>query len=150
MGGFTLPEMMIALTLAGIIAGSSFTGIRRYMNYQKAHRAERQLEWELTTARSYAIRTGRPVTIAVNEGTMTMTVRDSAGTVLRQTSFGSGSASGAKKVELTAPGDTVIFSQRGLCLNCRGTAPEFRIDAGGMTASFQLGFSGRAERMVTK
>lgn len=64
-GGFTLIEMLVTLAVAGLIAGVAFPRVQNAMSAMEFRRGAGQVTEGLRAARAEAIRTGVPVTLAV-------------------------------------------------------------------------------------
>lgn len=63
--GFTLIEMLVTLAVAGLIAGIAFPRVQNTMSAMEFRRGAAQVTEGLRAARAEAIRTGAPVTLAV-------------------------------------------------------------------------------------
>ena len=64
-GGFTLIEMLVTLAVAGLIAGVAFPRVQNGMTAMEFRMGASQVTEGLRAARAEAIRTGVPVTLAV-------------------------------------------------------------------------------------
>jgi len=64
-GGFTLIEMLVTLAVAGLIAGVAFPRVQSSMTAMEFRMGAGQVTEGLRAARAEAIRTGTPVTLAV-------------------------------------------------------------------------------------
>lgn len=63
--GFTLIEMLVTLAVAGLIAGIAFPRVQNTMSAMEFRRGAAQVTEALRAARAEAIRTGAPVTLAL-------------------------------------------------------------------------------------
>lgn len=63
--GFTLIEMLVTLAVAGLIAGVAFPRVQNGMTAMEFRMGASQVTEGLRAARAEAIRTGAPVTLAV-------------------------------------------------------------------------------------
>lgn len=63
--GFTLIEMLVTLAVAGLIAGIAFPRVQNTMSAMEFRRGAAQVTEGLRAARAEAIRTGAPVTLAL-------------------------------------------------------------------------------------
>lgn len=63
--GFTLIEMLVTLAVAGLIAGVAFPRVQNSMTAMEFRMGAGQVTEGLRAARAEAIRTGAPVTLAV-------------------------------------------------------------------------------------
>lgn len=65
MAGFTLIEMLVTLAVAGLVAGIAFPRVQNNMTAMEFRLGAGQVAEALRTARADAIRTGEPVSFAV-------------------------------------------------------------------------------------
>lgn len=65
MTGFTLIEMLVTLAVAGLIAGIAFPRVQNSMTAMEFRLGAGQVAEALRTARAEAIRTGEPVSFAI-------------------------------------------------------------------------------------
>lgn len=63
--GFTLIEMLVTLAVAGLIAGVAFPRVQNTMSAMEFRRGAAQVTEALRAARAEAIRTGAPVSLAL-------------------------------------------------------------------------------------
>lgn len=63
--GFTLIEMLVTLAVAGLIAGVAFPRVQNTISAMEFRKGASQITEGLRAARAEAIRTGAPVTLAV-------------------------------------------------------------------------------------
>ena len=133
---------LVALGLAGVTVAYAASA------YSRAHGAERAalaLQWEITVARSYAVRSGRPMALVVNERARTIILRDGAST-WRTVSFAEHWRTRLDQLEIDIEGDSLIFTARGLCANCGRLKPTtFRIQSAGRSAVVGVRRAGSAE-----
>jgi hypothetical protein len=133
---------LVALGLAGVVVAYSASA------YSRAHRAERAavaLQWEITVARSYAVRSGRPMSLVVNEGARTVILRDGSST-WRTVSFADHWRTRLDRLDIDVDGDSLIFTARGLCTNCGRLQPTvLRIESAGRSAVVGVRRAGSAE-----
>ena len=139
----TLLELLCAVVVFGVLAGGGAAVYEGYMRAQRANQVAELLRWEITVARSYAVRSGRPMTLIINEGARSVTLRD--GLVIRRfVSLGDAARLRVERLDLRIPGDSLVFSARGLCVNCRSEGlTELSIEAEGRTATVQVELLGR-------
>lgn len=114
---------MITVVVAGILLTTTFNGMRTLNRQQRGERLGRALLWEVTVARSFALRSGIAMALVADETAMTLTLRDQFGTVYRTLQFGAGTEFGASTLDIGTPGDSLAFSSRGNCLNCAAAGP---------------------------
>ncbi len=145
--GVTLVEMLVVIVMVGAILAAGMGPIRNFVRQQQAERATNAILWEITVARSYAIRSGRPVALVIDEANKKMIVRDSVKT-WRTLDLGQGSDLPVDSLSVDIDGDSLVFSFRGFCLNCVGmAAATLRTSSHGRSGEIQVGFLGRAERI---
>jgi prepilin-type N-terminal cleavage/methylation domain-containing protein len=145
--GFTLIEVFLTLAVLGIIMGTGMSSLHRYIRQQQADRAADAILWEITVARSYAIREGNVVRLVVDETNKQLIVRDDSLT-WRTLRLGPGTELPVDSLTIDIPGDSLIFSFRGFCLNCSNvSAATFAVTVGNRQRKVQVGFLGRAERI---
>jgi prepilin-type N-terminal cleavage/methylation domain-containing protein len=145
--GFTLVETMITLIVLGIILGAGMSSLHKYMRSQQVDRAADAILWEITVARSYAIREGDVVRLVIDEANKSLIVRDNAQT-WRTLRLGPGTELPVDSLTIDIPGDSLIFSFRGFCLNCSNvSAATLAVTVGNRQRKVQVGFLGRAERI---
>ena len=139
----TLLELLCAVVVFGVLVGGGSVIHESYMRAQRANHVADLLRWEVTVARSYAIRTGRPMTMVINETTRTVTLHD--GAVIRRTvSLGDDARLRVERLDLRIPGDSLVFSARGLCVNCPSVGTtELSIEAEGRRATVHVELLGR-------
>lgn len=139
----TVLELLCAVVVTGLILGGGHALWDRYMRAQRANQVAALLRWEITVARSFAMRTGRPMTLRVDERTRTVSLRDGS-TVRRTVSLGDAARLRVDRLDIAIPGDSLIFSPRGLCINCDPAATtDLSIEAEGRSATVQVEMLGR-------
>ena len=139
----TLLELLCAVVVTGLLLGGGHATWNRYMRAQRANQVAELIRWEVTVARSFAIRTGRPMTLRIDERTRTLSLRDGV-TVRRTVSLGDAARLRVDRLDLAAPGDSLVFSPRGVCINCEpGRTTDLAIEAEGRSATVQVEVMGR-------
>jgi len=116
--GFTLIELLITMTFIAILMTIGFGAFRNYAQQQLGRRATQAVAWEVTLARSYAIRSGGAIAIVADETARTLVVRDADAKIWHQLDLGPSSDLPVSKLDVLLTGDSLVFSRRGLCLNC--------------------------------
>jgi type II secretory pathway pseudopilin PulG len=145
--GFTLVEVFFTLIVLSLIMGAGMSSLHRYIRQQQVDRAADAVAWEITVARSYAIREGQSVRLVIDEANRSMTVRDDA-TTWRTLRMGPGTELPVDSLTVDIPGDSLIFSFRGFCLNCSNVSnATLAVTVGSRQRKVQVGFLGRAERI---
>jgi hypothetical protein len=138
----SLLELLCAIVVFGVMVGGGTALHDSYMRSQRATRVAELIRWEVTVARGYAIRSGRPMTVVINEGTRSVSLHD--GSVIRRTvSLGDGAPLRVDRLSLALPGDSLVFSARGLCVNCPPSgATHLSIEAEGRSATVHVSLVG--------
>lgn len=139
----TLIELLCAVVIFGLLVGGGAAIRDRYMRVQRATQVAELLRWEITVARSYAMRSGRPMTLMIDEAARLVSLHD--GDVIRRSvSLGDAAPLRVERLDLAIPGDSLVFSARGLCVNCRASGvTELSIEAEGRTATVHVEQLGR-------
>ena len=135
--GVSLVELLCAVVVVGVLATASFTGVTSYNRVRRASQVATLLEWEVTVARSYAIRSGRPMSLFVDEAGRSVVLRD-GGYTWRTLSLGDGAPLRVDSIVLDVPGDSLVFSPRGLCVNCTDEPSGLRVAASGRVATVRI------------
>jgi prepilin-type N-terminal cleavage/methylation domain-containing protein len=110
-GGFSLTEILVALTLVGIAAALSVPRVGRVINQTKVQRAAQALQIEVQQAFAIAGRNRAPVNIRWDAATTQLRVTNLAGTTIyRRLGVGSGGGYGLTASEVTvAPTSLTVF-----------------------------------------
>lgn len=116
--GMSLLELLMAIVVAGIMVSIGYGGLHDYIFSQRGRRAAHMLAFQVTIARSLAIRSGQTISLVANETARSTVVRDSAGTVYRSLDLGSSGGLTVERLDIELAGDSLVFSRRGMCLNC--------------------------------
>jgi type II secretory pathway pseudopilin PulG len=128
--GISLLELTIAIVLAGILLTLTASGMVNLNRQQRGERLGRAVLWEVSVARSFALRSGVAMALVADEAANTVTLRDEFGTVYRVSQFGPTSDYGATTLDVGTPGDSLAFSSRGYCLNCDSTTTVTAVTVG--------------------
>jgi len=143
--GVSLLELLCAVVVVGVLATATYTGVTSYDRSRRAARVASLLQWEVTVARGYAIRSGRPMSLVVDEQARWVALRD-GGVTWRKLSLGDGAPMQVDRLTLDLPGDSLVFSPRGLCINCSANRlTDLSVGAGGRVATIQIGRLGHPE-----
>jgi len=137
--------LLCAVVVIGVLATASYTGVTSYNRSRRAGLVADMLEWEITVARAYAVRSGRPMSLFVDERVRSVELRDGS-SIRRRLSLGDGAPMRIDGLTLDLAGDSLVFSPRGLCVNCSPShLTELTVTAGGRVAIVQIGMLGRPE-----
>jgi prepilin-type N-terminal cleavage/methylation domain-containing protein len=143
--GVSLLELLCAVVVVGVLATATYTGVRSYDRSRRAARVANMLQWEITVARGYAIRSGRQMSLIVDEQARSVALRDGEVT-WRRLSLGDGTPMRVDRITLDLPGDSLVFSPRGLCINCSASRlTDLSVGSGGRVATIQIGRLGQPE-----
>lgn len=140
-GGFTVVELAVSLATSGVLLAMAYGGFRQYAEAATTRKASVQLAADVGLTRSFAIQRRENVSLVADEANRTYVIRDTAGTVLMQRSFGAGSDMPLTSVAVSTVGDSLTFNSRGLLvpssaqvvLGRRGRSHTVRINALGRT-----------------
>ena len=144
----TLLELLCAVVVFGVLVGGGRAVYDRHMRVQRANQVAELLRWEITVARSYAIRSGRPMTMVIDEATRSVSLHDGA-VVRRMVSLGDDTRLRVERLAIEIPGDSLVFSARGLCVNCSLAGPtSLSIEAEGRLATVHVELFGRPQVSV--
>jgi len=110
--GFTLIEVLIVVTIVGILLGTALPGLGRTVTQDRVRRAGSVVHGMLEEATRLAQRRGAPVTITISSGALRVTERGS-GTVLKRRSFGAGQDISASLAINPSGGITIFPNGRG-------------------------------------
>ena len=114
-GGFSLVEILVALTLVGIALALSLPRVRRLTNQTNVQRAAQALQVEVQQAFALAGRNRAPVTIRWDAGTMQLRITDLAGTTIyRRLGVGVGGGYGLTSSEVAMTPSTLTVFPNGL------------------------------------
>lgn len=143
--GVSLLELLCAVVVVGVLATASYTGLTSYDRSRRAARVATLLEWEIKVARGYAVRSGRPMSLFIDEGMRSVALRDGPST-WRKLSLGEGAPQEVDGITLDLAGDSLVFSPRGLCVNCSASQfTNLSVTSGGRVAIVRIGMLGRPE-----
>lgn len=113
--GFSLVELLVAVTIIGLAAGLSIPKIAKMQNQTKVHRATRAVSQDVQQAFAIAGRNRAPVKLVWSSSTMQLQVTNMAGnTVYRRLGMGTGGGYGFSSSEVTVTPSTVIVFPNGL------------------------------------
>jgi len=110
-GGFSLVEILVALTLVGIAAAMAIPRASKVINQTKVQRAAQALQVEVQQAFAIAGRNRAPVSIRWNAATTQLRVTDLTGNIVyRRLGIGTGGGYGLTSSEVTvAPTSLTVF-----------------------------------------
>lgn len=106
--GFTLIEVLIVVTLVGILLGVAIPSVGRQVTNDRVQRSAMLVQGLLEEASLQAARRRAPVRVGISGSFIQVTDRAS-GTVLKQRSFGAASPDLKATVQMTPSGGVTIF-----------------------------------------
>ncbi|MEN8143859.1 MAG: GspH/FimT family pseudopilin [Gemmatimonadota bacterium] len=115
--GFTMVEMLIVVTIIGILSMVTAEGFRGFRETSSLEQAAQLIIADVNMTRSHAIRNRSTVWLVANESAKTYEIRDAGGTVLQARAFDSESDVGLSGLRVIAAGDSLGFNSRGILTN---------------------------------
>ena len=109
---FTLIEVLIVVTVVGILLGTALPGLGRSVTQDRVRRAGTIVQGMVDEAGRLAQRRGAPVTITVSGSWLRVTDRNSSA-VIKQRSFGAGQDINASLAISPSGGITIFPNGRG-------------------------------------
>lgn len=139
--GFTIVELAVSMATTGVLLAMGYGAFRQYAEAATARKASLQFAADVSLTRSFAIQRRESVSLVADEANRNYVIRDTAGTVLMQRDFGTGSDLPLTNVVVSTAGDSLAFNSRGLLipgtaevvLGRRGRSHIVRINALGRT-----------------
>lgn len=115
--GLTLPEMLIVVSVTGIISAFALGGYQQYQESISARRAAEAVVADVQVARSLAIQMRAPVSLVATESQQRYVVRDTAGNEYHWRAFDAGSDIRLSGLDVATTGDSLTFDSRGILLS---------------------------------
>jgi prepilin-type N-terminal cleavage/methylation domain-containing protein len=113
--GFSLVELLVAVTLIGIAAGLSLPKINKIQNQTKIQRATRAVSQDIQQAFAIAGRNRAPVKLTWSSSTMQLRITNMAGsTIYRRLGLGDGGGYGFSSSEVSVIPATLVVFPNGL------------------------------------
>ncbi len=140
--GFTLPELLIALTIITSVTAFGVQGMVQYREATSLARAIRTIRADAILARSLAIRSRSPVSLVARESLRTYVIRDTFGTVFQERVFDETSDLALTSLDVATTGDSLTFDARGILLT--GGTPQVNVTRRGRTRSVVFNVLGRS------
>jgi type II secretory pathway pseudopilin PulG len=108
--GYTAIEVVLVLTIVGIVAATSFPKLRLTVNQTKARRGATVIGAMIEYAFAASQRTDQPVTITYNSSNGVMSVADrTSGTVMRRLALKGGSEWAYQTVTVSPSAGVTVF-----------------------------------------
>lgn len=117
-GGFTLVELLIAITVISLVVAIGTSGLREYYERTVVRQAAEVFAADIAVTRSAAIKLRQNVSLVVREDSLAYRIRSDSGTVLRPTRrFNSDSELPLTALDLKLTGDSLTFNSRGVMIS---------------------------------
>lgn len=137
--GFTFIEMMVVVTIAGIVGGLALGRISAYMMQQRVIKASSSLTNDLQQAFVLAARTRKPVRIVLDTTRMQLSITDRAQAVeMRKRNIGSAYGLSSKNISYYPSAPLEIYPNglaadtMAISLRANGTSRYIRVSRAGM------------------
>lgn len=142
--GFTLVELLIAITVAGILLGLGLPRLRAAMIQEQVRSARREVTTRLAQARAVAVQRGCPATLSLNAAaTQVWVTACRTGGVAGIDTIGSVANLGTRyQVAMAASSNAVVFGPHGVATGAGWVALKFA--RSGHTDSLAISPVGRA------
>ena len=116
--GFTLVEMLIAVTIIGLVLAIGASGLRQYHERIVVREAAAVVAVDIAVTRSAAIKLRRNVSLVAREDSLAYVIRSDSGVVLRPVrTFNTGSELPLTKFDVKLTGDSLTFNSRGILVS---------------------------------
>jgi len=112
--GFTLLEVLVVMTIAGLTLAIGWGAYARYVQSSGARTSAQLFVRDLSMARATATRTREPVLLRFHEDDRSYEVVTGSGEELVVRSFGTNEEVSLSALDLEMPGDSLRFDARGL------------------------------------
>lgn len=113
--GFTMIELLMALTLLAIILGVGFTELRGFNETMIVDRAASSIAADVSVARSYAVQRGNDISLEAEESARRYVIRDEAtGDTLKVRVHAASSDLPLTRLDVQTSDDRLTFNSRGL------------------------------------
>ena len=116
-GGFTLVEMLIALTIMSVVALIANSSYSDFKQRTILNRAAQVVAADVALTRTYAIRERTNVSLVADEANQSYEIRDAAGNVLKTRGFDADSDLRLVQLDVIAGGDSLTFDARGMLVS---------------------------------
>lgn len=120
--GFTILELVVVLAISAAFLGFAGWTFSGYVHRTSAQRAAQLFARDLALARASAIRGQEPVVIRFNEASRWYRVSTlGSGAEIVRRRFGVGGDLRLTTIDLVVPGDSIVFSARGVAEGLTGS-----------------------------
>lgn len=111
--GFTLVELLVTVSVFGILTAVAFGAYRRYLDVTAADRAAAVLASDISRTRSYAVQRRGTISLVIDETARSYVIRGPGGPLLAEQDFGDDADLPLTELDLQMA-DSVVFNARGL------------------------------------
>jgi prepilin-type N-terminal cleavage/methylation domain-containing protein len=137
--GFTLVEMLIALTLIAVATAISASALRTYYETTTSRRAASVIAGDIAVTRSAAVKLGRNVSLVAREDSLSYVIRSDSGTVLYpRRSFDTESELPLTSLDVQLNGDSMTFNPRGILISGGTRRIDVALSSRGMRVEFNV------------
>ena len=138
-GGFTLVEMLIALTLIAVATAIGTSALRAYYETTVSRRAASVIAGDIAVTRSAAVKLGRNVSLVAREDSLSYVIRSDSGTVLYpRRSFDTESELPLTSLDVQLDGDSMTFNPRGIMISGGTRRIDVAVSSRGMRVEFNV------------
>ena len=138
-GGFTLVEMLIALTLIAVATAIGASALRAYYETTVSRRAASVIAGDIAVTRSAAVKLGRNVSLVAREDSLSYVIRSDSGTVLYpRRSFDTQSELPLTSLDVQLDGDSMTFNPRGILISGGTRRIDVAVSSRGMGVEFNV------------
>lgn len=138
-GGFTLVEMLIALTLIAVATAIGASALRSYYQTTISRRAASVIAGDIAVTRSAAVKLGRNVSLVAREDSLSYVIRSDSGTVLYpRRSFDTESELPLTSLDVQLDGDSMTFNPRGILISGGTRRIDVAVSSPGMRVEFNV------------
>ena len=138
-GGFTLVEMLIALTLIAVATAIGASALRTYYETTVSRRAAGVIAGDIAVTRSAAVKLGRNVSLVAREDSLSYVIRSDSGTVLYpRRSFDTESELPLTSLDVQLNGDSMTFNPRGIMISGGTRRIDVAVSSRGMRVEFNV------------
>ncbi len=138
-GGFTLVEMLIALTLIAVATAIGTSALRAYYETTVSRRAASVIAGDIAVTRSAAVKLSRNVSLVAREDSLSYVIRSDSGTVLYpRRSFDTESELPLTSLDVQLNGDSMTFNPRGILISGGTRRIAVAVSDRGMRVEFNI------------
>ncbi len=137
--GFTLVELLIAITILSMTMAIGASALRDYHKNTVTRQAANVIAGDIAVTRSAAIKLRRNVSLVVREESLAYVIRSDSGAVLHPVrSFNTESELPLTKLDLKLDGDSLTFNSRGILVSSGERDFDVTRDDRGMRVEFTV------------